>query len=76
MRKLKPHERLWLRSGINAVPKRPRGWGFFVCLFVFVFCLFGVTPKACGDSQDRGQIGAIATGLCHRHSDARSKPHL
>ena len=29
-----------------------------------------------GDSQARGLIGAVATGLHHSHSNARSKPHL
>ena len=27
-------------------------------------------------SQARGQIGAVATGLPHSHSNARSKLHL
>ena len=29
-----------------------------------------------GGSQARGQIGAIAAGLCHSHSNATSKLHL
>ena len=44
--------------------------GFFV-LFCFV-CLF----RASGGSQARGLIGAVAAGLHHSHSNARSKPHL
>ena len=46
------------------------------------FFFFMATPAAYGDSQTRGQIGAIATGLCHSHSNAGSKlclqptPHL
>jgi len=31
---------------------------------------------ACGGSQARGLIGAVAAGLRHSHSNARSKPHL
>ena len=44
--------------------------------FVFVFCLFRVVPVAYGRSQVRGQIGAVATGLYHSHSNTRSEPHL
>ena len=40
------------------------------------FLLVRVAPAAYGGSQARGQIGAVATGLCHRHSNARSKPCL
>ena len=37
-----------------------------LCFFFFVFFLlfFGATPVAYGGSQARGQIGAVATGLC------------
>ena len=31
---------------------------------------------AYGGSQARGQIGAVATGLCHSHSNTRSETHL
>ena len=31
---------------------------------------------AYGDSQARGQIGAVATSLCQSHSNAGSEPHL
>ena len=41
----------------------------------FFFCLFR-KPVSYGISQARGQIGAIAAGLHHSHSNARSKPHL
>ena len=50
--------------------------GFFV---VVVFCLFAFSraaSAACGDSQARGQIGAVATGLCHNHSNSGSEPGL
>ena len=32
-------------------------------------------PSAYGNSQVRGQIGAVATSLRHSHSNARSEPH-
>ena len=51
------------------------------CLFIqpfffFFFCLFRAAPVACGGSQARGQIEAAAASLYHRHSHARSGPHL
>ena len=62
----------------------PNGIGFhctttgtprrFFCLFV---CLFGggAAPEvAYGSSQPRGWIEAVAAGLHHSHSNARSKP--
>ena len=48
--------------------------GYFI-LFYFILSL-GATPAADGGSQARGQIGAIATGLHHSHSNMRSKPRL
>ena len=38
--------------------------------FFFFFGLFRVAPMAHGNSQARGQIRAIATGLCQSHSKA------
>ena len=38
---------------------------------VFLFCIFRAKS-----SQARGQIGAVAAGLHHSHSNARSKPCL
>ena len=40
----------------------------FVPLLFFVFCLFMAAPVACGGSQARGRIGAVAAGLPHSHS--------
>ena len=43
-----------------------------VCLwknFLFYVCVFLI-------SQDRGQIGAVASNLCHSHNNARSEPSL
>ena len=46
-------------------------------LLLFYFFGFSkATPTACGGSQARGQVGAVATGLHHSHSHAGSKPRL
>ena len=51
-----------------------------VCLVVktigFVLFPFRATPAAHGGSQARGQIGAVAAGLYHSHSNVRSEPSL
>ena len=44
--------------------------------FFFFFCLFMAAPEAYGGSQASGLIRAVAAGLHHSHSQARSKPHL
>ena len=44
--------------------------------FFFFFCLLRAAPMAYGAFQARGQIGAVAASLHHRHSNARSKPCL
>ena len=52
---------------------------FFLLLLFFFFCLlsfFKAAPTAYGGSQARGRIGAVAAGLCHNHSNTRSKPCL
>ena len=43
------------------------------CIFFF---LFRAAPAAYGGSQSRGPIRAVAAGLHHSHSIARSKPCL
>ena len=45
---------------------------FFFCLFAFS----RAAPAAYGDSQARGPIGAVATGLRQSHSNAGSEPRL
>ena len=45
---------------------------FFFCLFTFSWA----APVACGGSQARGLIGAVATGLRQSHSNAGSEPRL
>ena len=48
-----------------------------VCLFVFLFfCLFRAAPVVYRDSQARGRIGAMGTGLHLSHSNTKSEPHL
>ena len=49
---------------------------FYFILFYFIFLLFRATPAAHGNSQARGQFGAIAAGLHHRNSNPGSKPRL
>ena len=44
--------------------------------FSFFVCLFRAAPKGYGASQARGLIRAIATGLYHSHSNARSELRL
>ena len=45
------------------------------CLF-FLSVFFRAAPTAYGSSQARGEIEAVAAGLHHSHSNARSEPHL
>ena len=50
---------------------------FFVCFLFFVFFAFSrAAPEAYGGSQARDVIKAVAAGLCHSHSNARSEPRL
>ena len=46
------------------------------CLFKKFFFLFRAVPAAYGKSQARGQIGAVAAGQQHSHSNARSELNL
>ena len=48
----------------------------FVFVFFRLFAISWAAPVAYGGSQVRGRIGAIAAGLHHSHSSARSKPRL
>ena len=47
-----------------------------ITIFFFFFGLFRAAPTAHRGSQARGQIRAIAAGLYHSHSNARSEPCL
>ena len=44
--------------------------------FFFDFYLFRAVPLAYGGCQARGLVEAVATGLRHSHSNARSEPRL
>ena len=54
--------------------------GTLVITFLFIFIcfvlFFRAAPMAHGGYQARGQIGSVAAGLPHRHSNAASEPHL
>ena len=43
-----------------------------VFYFILFYLFFRATSVACRGSQARGQIGAVASGLCHSHSNAVS----
>ena len=45
------------------------GFVLFLFLFFCLFFLFRAALVACGNSQARGQISAVAAGLCHSHSN-------
>ena len=73
----------WVRPGtswflvgfVSTVP----WWELLILIFYFIlfFCLFAfsvATSTACGGSQVRGPIGAIAASLRHSHSNLRSEP--
>ena len=49
-------------------------WIEFLVIFFFFFWSvpFRAAPTAYGDSQARDQIGAVAAGLHHGHSNATS----
>ena len=49
-----------------------------IILFIYFFgiCPFRAAPAVHGGFQARGLIGAVAAGLHHSHSNARSEPRL
>ena len=49
---------------------------FFFFLAFWLFGFYGCTCGIRGGSQARGPIRAVAAGLYHSHSNARSEPHL
>ena len=71
-----------MKETVNKMKRQPTKWEKIAvfCLLVclsFVFLPFSwAAPAAYGDSQARGRIRAVATGLCHSHSNARAEPHL
>ena len=48
---------------------------YIIIILSFLGCTMAV-PTAYGGFQIRGRIRAVATGLCHSHSNARSELHL
>ena len=62
----------------NIVPLLSRHyWVFLFFEFIYLFLFFfRAEPLAYGVSQARGQIRAVATGLCHSHSNMGFKLHL
>ena len=44
-----------------------------ILIYLFICCLFRAAPAAYGGSQARDLIQAIAAGLHHSHSNARSE---
>ena len=48
----------------------------FLSFLAFFHCLFGASPTAYGGSLARGWIRAVAFGLHHSHTNARSEPRL
>ena len=57
---------------ISFLEKNPILPFFFFLSFVFSRAV----PSAYGGSQARGLIGAVAAGLHHSHSKAKSEPRL
>ena len=55
---------------------------FYICsfvllfMYVFIYLLFRAAPSACGGSQAKGLIEAIAASLCQGHSNVGSEPCL
>jgi len=45
-------------------------------IIFFIYLFFRATPTADIVSKAKGQIGAVAAGLCHSHSNAGSEPCL
>ena len=65
-RKLKQSRPVIQRCGL--------GWEERMKKKFFFFCLSRTAPAAYKGSKARSQIGAVAAGLYHSHSNARSKP--
>ena len=68
-------------DSVHPEPTLPQENNFSVLSFLFlsffsVFCLFRAASVAYAGSQAKGQIGAVAAGLHHSHSNAGSELHL
>ena len=72
-------ELLYSASYHSAMVGTPLFRNSFFPFFIFIFCLFAISwaaPSACGGSQARGLIGAVAAGLRQSHSNSGSEPRL
>ena len=47
-----------------------------IIIIIIFFAISRAAPVACGGSQARGLIGAVAASLSHSHSNAESEPRL
>ena len=47
-----------------------------IVLLFFFFGLFRTTFRACGGSQGRGRINAVAAGLCQSHGHSKEGSEL
>ena len=71
-----------MSCSLHTTYAHPPAYFFFFCLLSFFVVVVVVVaaseaaPAAYGDSQARGLIGAVATGLRHSHSNAGSELHL
>ena len=64
------------KEGFSSIAEGGQHSSRFVCFFFFVFLPFlWAAPAAYVGSQARGQIGAVAAGLHHSHSNAGSLTH-
>ena len=61
---------------ISRTPYQNKNVKYVIIKCFFVFRPFRAAPAAYGGSQARGLIGAVAPGLRHSHSNARSKTYL
>ena len=66
----------WEYSEVPGLWGHRLGLCWFYHLFYFIFLSFRATLLVYGDSQARGQIGAVAPGLHHSHSNSGSELHL
>ena len=61
---------------IQEEKKRTKITSLYALCVCVSFCLLRAVPEVYGGSQARGLTGAVAAGLCHSHSNARSELHL
>ena len=74
-RKLTEHCRQAIIEKIKIIKNKDAHCIFFYFLF-FAFCLSTAALMAHGGTQVRGLIGAVATSLCHSHSNTESELRL